>query len=489
MKSQTQRPISWPQIFYLTFFGILVIVYLYFRPSWGFMDDHACLESSTAFWRGTLSWSDMVLQDMQGHGRFRPIYYLWIVYAYVIPYPLVLYLLILLSGAVILLYWGSLIDKLFPQGLPSSFNQYLYPLTFFAFLPFWNIFMYISVQEKFVFLFGTLSFYFLFKSYEQDSFKNLILALILALTGMLGKETGVVFFLTYAVYAFLDLAFLKKNMKISFWLLIVTLAAGLSYILFIKHILGHYTAAYKSNLSLAILVTRLGEAPALIKAIFGFSALTTAGAFWTCFLKRNNFHPLFIICPLWVLIYICLLLPWGFQNYLLAPLGTFVMVVIYFWLVAFLPKGKSAIIFLQIVTVLLALLILGEVIIPRISKMADKSKVVVKIKELSRHESYFFYPPNYLETFDALQSFSSAKMSYQSHIKDTELNDQARNYLIMNDEAGNVMLENVAASERIYRNGTWEIWTLKKQRGEKRAIRIAFTPNALQKIKDFIKNL
>ncbi|MFA5059055.1 MAG: hypothetical protein WC676_00310 [Candidatus Omnitrophota bacterium] len=483
------RRISWEQAVYIIFILTVAGAYFILSPGWGFMDDWQSRERATLFWQGKMSFPDLINEDLQVFGRFRPLLYLWIVLAYQIPYPLFLYFLIFATGAWVLLIWGKIIHQLLPEGgMTAEFKKYVYPLSFFAFLPFWNTFMYISLQEKFIFIFGTLSLWFLVKSYRNNSFGYLWGALSLAFLSILGKETGVVFLFSYAGYAALDLLIFKKNIKISKILLLVSVIAGFSYVIFIKTILGGYTAHYKSNLNIGVLLGMLKTIPGMMKVAIGIAGLSilTAAYFWWG--KRRQFlDPLFLICPLWMIIYILLLLPWGFPNYLLAPLAPFIMVSIYFLIAAWMPKQKPLIYLAQAAIIVIVFLVLLEIIIPRISKMADKRKVVEAIVALNKENpGKFFYPPHYQETAGALQNFSSVPITYASAINEKNVSFRENSFLVINDEADAVVLENIYRDQLAYQNGTWQIWVLKEKKGQKEEFRLTLPLNTLQKIKSYL---
>jgi hypothetical protein len=46
---------NWPQVFFFSFFSVILIAYFVLSPGWGFMDDFQCGQTAQAFWRGELS--------------------------------------------------------------------------------------------------------------------------------------------------------------------------------------------------------------------------------------------------------------------------------------------------------------------------------------------------------------------------------------------------------------------------------------------------
>jgi hypothetical protein len=150
---------------FISFLLLVVGSFLFYAPGWGFMDDLTFRQLAGNFWSGKTSFISMIFDDIHGLGRFHPVCYLWIILVYWVKYPLLIYLLVFLIGAYVLLLWGQLMSRFLFKTPASSYVQWVFPLGFFLFPAFWNIFMYISVQEKFIFIFGSLSLYSLFKSY------------------------------------------------------------------------------------------------------------------------------------------------------------------------------------------------------------------------------------------------------------------------------------------------------------------------------------
>jgi hypothetical protein len=141
----------------------------------------------------------------------------------------------------------------------------------------------------------------------------------------------------------------------------------------------------------------------------------------------------------------------------------------------------------QIAVLFGVMLVLAQVIIPRISKMADKRKVVEAVRTIEQHSpGRFFYPPPFEETAQSLEGFSSAKVIYTGRIDPGLLDAKGENYLVINDEAGPIMLEGVGIGKEVYRNGTWVVWTLTTRPGVRQEFRLSLPKNMLQKIKDLV---
>ncbi|MBF0504281.1 MAG: hypothetical protein HQL14_04165 [Candidatus Omnitrophica bacterium] len=472
---------------FILFLLLVVGGFLFYAPGWGFMDDLSFHRMAEDLWSGKVTLISQISGEMHGLGRFRPVMFLWIGLVYWVQYPLLIYLLVFLTGAYVLLLWGQLMNHIFFKSHSNSYVKWVFPLGFFLFPAFWNIFMYISVLEKFIFIFGTLSLYSFFKSYEKRSSKHLIIALFLAVVTLLGKETGVVFLISYAGFAFLDLVIFKRNKGLSWTILVTSIMIGSAYAVFIKSILVAYTAPYKANMTASILLGRfcsLSGAIKLILAISGASFLIFIG---DTLRGRKLCDSIFVVFPLWILVYVLLLLPWGYPTYLLAPLGPFVMVCVYF--LAFRIAGQQlwALRGLGIILITAIMLMPGMDIIPKISKMADKRKVLEAVKYLNqKEEGQFFYPQPYVETANNIRGFSLARVVYVDMINASLLEDGEKNYLVINDEASPVFLNGVDVSQKLYHNGTWEIWLLHKAPDVHKKFGLLLPQNILQKIKHII---
>lgn len=480
-----------PVLFFVLIFAVLAAVTIYLAPGWGFMDDRQCGQAAQAFWHGDLSWPSMIEGDMKSHGRFRPLYHLWVIGAYWVSQPLALYLLILVAGFAILLLWGRIIDRLFARPELSAFNRFLYPLTFFLFLPFWNVFMYISVQEKFVYIFGAISLWFLTLAYQNGRSRDYALSLVFAVLAILGKETGVAFLAAYAAFMFLDALVFRTRPRASMILLLICLALGGAYVLFIKGILGGYTGGYKEHLSVGQMVMALKGSSAVIKMAMAVALGVVIWILTDFFRGIRDVHPVILVIPFWVMIYVVLLLPWGFPQYLLAPLAPFVMMSLYYglWRV-FLKPHPSAVRFVSWGIVILTVFLVAGDLVPRISKMADKREVVEAIASVNRQQpSRFFYPPAYEETSIALEYFSGVKINYTGTISGADLAAEGKNFLVINDESSGAALKGVALGDSVYRSGTWLIREIRPDPLAESFFRLDVPRNLVQKFKQRVMSL
>ncbi|MBF0619122.1 MAG: hypothetical protein HQL19_03025, partial [Candidatus Omnitrophica bacterium] len=82
--------------------------------------------------------------------------------------------------------------------------------------------------------------------------------------------------------------------------------------------------------------------------------------------------------------------------------------------------------------------------------------------------------------------FCSISIVLSGKIDAAALVSGEKNYLIVNDEASSVVLQNVDVGREAYRNGTWGIWELMRAPGVRRSFRLALSRNIIEKFKDRI---
>jgi hypothetical protein len=163
------------------------------------------------------------------------------------------------------------------------------------------------------------------------------------------------------------------------------------------------------------------------------------------------------------------------------------MVCVYFLVVRIAGQQFWTLRLPYIVLIAAIMLTLVMDIIPKISMMADKRKVVDAVKYLNQEaKGEFFYPGPYPETADSLRGFSLAQVVYTDTINAPSLAKGEKNYLVVNDEAGPVFLNGVDVSQELYRNGTWEIWLLHKAPDVHKKFKLLLPQNMLQRIKHII---
>jgi hypothetical protein len=480
-----------PLLVSFSFFLIVLLATFQFQPGWGFMDDHTNLGIADTYQKSVDKGSfliDQILADTQRNGRFRPIYFIWVNWAYstFTSNPTALYLLMLIVNYGALFLWGRVILKCFVVSKNQhKFTLCIYPLLFFVFTPFWNIFMYISLQEKFIYWLSPLAILSFIRLYERKHVLDFLFFSFFMTLIILSKETGIALFISFIFYSALDLIFLQKHRKLSTFILVVFSVFSLFYYFFIKFISVGYTKRYGENLDLISITAKLLDGPIVIQLLLVMSAIVIA--FWMLRLNKSNtkITPYAVIVPLYLGFYIACLSPWGFVNYLMAPIAPLIFISVFPVYDYLYSKLAMSRICLNILIVIPVFGILITTILPRIEKMADKRTVVEAIRTLASENKRpkFYYPPPMSETALHLGQFSGVEISYIENLKlDRSIffNNLHTQYLVLNDESYRPQLENVFLEKRMYENSTWAIYLLSEFESEFDQSDVQFRKTAVQ---------
>jgi hypothetical protein len=481
------------------FCAVIIAATLYYSPWWGVVDDAGNLAIAADFWKHpSIGLIYNHIEDFVVRiGRFMPLYMVWRISAYSLfrDFPAGLYLVIALACLVTLLVWGKIINKVFPDRREAAFNLFVYPLSFIIFTPFWNNFTIISGLEKFIYIFSAFSIYCYIRAYETNRISYLAASAVFMILVMLSKETGVVLAGAYCIYALLDCAVFRKNRKLSltsFALSAFTIAGFYLLVLSIWDRPASYSTRYMNNFNGFVIFASILSAPLAIKGLF-FTALTffCVGIALIIRNKDSLFRQEYLLFPLLLGAYIIILSPWGFVNYLLAPIAPFAMMTVY---PAYVSIGAGSMVrrrASESILIVLIFLVLFFVDVPRISKMGDTKKVVAAIISIndSRLPARFFLAPPFAETARNLEAFTNTGIAtlHKGSIDRNMLDSGSLNYIIFEDRCDPVALYDVAADEEVYHNMTWKIFSLKKAAGNTQVFMPAFDKNLLQRIKDRIK--
>jgi len=490
-------------LIFLTFFLIVLGATFFYAPGWGLMDDYVIESGLEDFWKKGVSfesWSKLMKSD-QGHGRFRPLYLLWAVsvYDFFSNNPTLIYVLIIVIGFFFLWVWGKVIENVFWWKERDFFTVFVFPLCFFIFTPFWNNFMYISVQEKFIFWFTAPALWYFVKSYENESITAFFFSLFWAVLAILGKESGIALILVFILYSLMDLCLFGENRKLSKIILVNTFLLLVGYyvycVFFLDLFKGRYASLYVINFNPSGIVFNVLNASLAIRIILGLAILWIVIYGIAYFFKKTGrIKSQSVLFPLFVIAYLLVLSPFKFVNYLLAPLGPSVMTMFY-PLYYFLSQKKLSWRWLSQGAVLgLSFLFLFGIIIPRISKMADKRKVVEFLSEYKNREpqAVFFYPQPFAETATLLGLFSGVHVNYLEDgiLSREKIVNNPVSYLIMNDECMPVVLQGVVVERPIYQSKTWTIMSVNKKTNEEtKRFAADFPRTFLERWKDVIKKL
>ncbi|NTV30115.1 MAG: hypothetical protein HGA80_08560 [Candidatus Omnitrophica bacterium] len=459
------------------------------------MDDHTNLRVAHNFWiHPSLSALWSAIKGDTDIGRFQPLYKVWILCAYQAgaKHPVVIYFLTTLAGLLLLPVWGLILDKVFNGGRRSPFWIWVYPLAFFIFAPFWNAFMYVSIQEKFLYFFGAPAIYFFLRTYEKNAPGNLAWVLLFTLLAIMSKETGIVFFLAFAAYAFCDAVFFRRRPRLSLIIWAASTVFSILYYIGIKHLLRNYTARYADSLGLATIIQRFHTSPFYIKAA-ALLALFMLIVQIVSRLRDRQFQENGQTLFAWLTgFYILILLPWGFPTYILPPLAVFFIASA----TGIFQAGDRWTTLRYVKRALLtALAFLTALffILPQIEKMADKHKLVEAVRQLhaANPTAAFFYPAPYSETATSIQIFSGAPVTYliNGSLTPDRLAVSATGYLLINDECWPAGLRGISPAATVYSSSTWKIYSLKTEPGYQADFKEYPKRNPLQRLTALIKKL
>ena len=354
--------------------------------------------------------------------------------------------------------------------------------------------MYISIQEKFVYFFGALAIYFFIRTYEIKKIFCFILYLLCTVLCIMGKETGVSLSMAFCVYSLLDILFFRRKIRLSFIHCGINFSVFAVYYFFIRRILHGYTGRYASNFNSVSMFNDLMKAPALIKCLFGFAIIWIIAFILLAITKKKvAIRGEALVFPLFLFAYLIILLPWGFSNYLLAPLAPMAMGMLYpiYALISKLHKRLSQTGRVSIVIV--SFLALFFIVVPRISKMGDIRKIIDYMSVAVEKEpmAKYFFPPPFPESANAIRGFTGGNIIYLNEgvLAEGMLSERSKNYLIFGDECSKIKLKDVAIGNELYRNNTWRLFLVEKGIDNKLNFYIDFPKNFLQKFKDYLKKL
>ncbi len=406
--------------------------------------------------------------------------------------PLLIYLSIAIFNLITLLLWGLILHKTWQTEKKDVFcNIFLYPLSFFIFTPFWNNFMYISLQTKFIIFFSALAIYLFYIGYAKEKKIYFVLSLVAILLSVLSHPEGIFLNLTMLLLCpFLFFISKKRNCIFNF---ILNLILFIFYLIFTVtvQLKGSYTSRYSSSFNFGAYVINFSVAPLLIRI------LTLLSVFYFIFLviailkNKNKFSPVFLVFPLGLVCFIVVLTPWGFPNYHLSVLTPFVMGM--FFPVYSILNSKSGRIKILInsLMLILVLIVLFFICFLRISKMRDIKKTEQFIVDFEKQgeENVYFMAESCMEACGMMSYFTKAKTIYLSNsvLTGDKLNEPGGNFIIFRDECPTVYLDGVKESQEVYKNRTWRIFSLNRGKGIHKRFKVNFQENAIEKIKSFLK--
>lgn len=485
-----------PLTVFILFSLLIVGAFLFYAPSWGLMDDFQMLERVRYVWSegNILGNLTQIIIDDFGWGMFRPVFWIWsmLIYHVLEKTPLLIYLSILVFNFAYILLWGLILHKTWATDEKNVYyNIFVFPLSFFIFTPFWNNFMYISPQTKFIIFFSALATYFFYSGYTKNSKKYIILSVFAIILGVLSHPEGI--FLSLAILLFSLLIYFIKKKSILVFSFLLNLLFFIAYLFFTitVQLKGSYTSRYGDGLNLSKFILNFLGAPVLIKSLF------LIALFYICFLfiiirkNKNKFSPVFLIFPLSFVCFVVVLNPWGYPSYHLSVLTPFIMAM-YFPVYTFL-NAKSIILKIlnNVFLLLLIVLVLVFICFPRISKMSDIPKTEHFLINIEKKQSgnVYFMPSPCEEASVALGYFTETKINYLSDniLSGDKLFYPGDKFLIFRDECPNACLKDARAAKEVYNNNTWKVFLIKKEPGVNEKLNLSFHENIVERIKSYLK--
>lgn len=306
---------------------IIISSILYFRPYWGLMDDtsHIYLLLPQMDQKGVFRAALDFAQSDLGWGMYRPIYPLmaWALYQPGLQSdPVVSYLLNAIFCFFLLWRLSVLLGRL----LTIRWQEIL--LVCAAFFYAFDLFAFISLQEKLVLLAGLM----LFSALECpiEGWVRLVAVLLIAVFGVLTKASFLIYFsAAFFVFLGVNMRQLREGSRYA-WLagalMLLLEACAVCFFYFIgKH--GAYTAQYGASRVIPNLVSVEGVM---------FLAPLSVGLFLSVKRIRQVVgNPMMLTPFIGVLAFVVLLSPWDLKTYIqtvIAPLFACLLLQLASWL-------------------------------------------------------------------------------------------------------------------------------------------------------------
>jgi len=489
----------WPIVVYLLFCAFVIGAFIHYAPSWGLMDDSYNLGRAQTVFKGASVFTEIkkiIRSDLIGWGMFRPVYYTWAIFTYHIfrESPLAIYLLIALFNLLSFALWGYLLHFLFSGKKENRLlHIFLFPLIFSIFTPLWNIFIYISLQQKFIVTFSALAILYFFKAYAQKNKAYIFFSLLFVLLSIGTHPEGIFLVMAFIGCIVIDVVIKRRLSIISLINLVTYVFLFIAYFIFTLKVqmAGIYTARYKGGFNVSGILAGISGASIAVKGILGIAVIALVAAVLRALFKREIRLKASIVLPLGVISYILILAPWGFPNYHLSILAPFVM-GIFFPLYMVMNKRSNALRNINnTLIIVLAFTACAYIAAPRIAKMGQIREVVQFLKKHrnANPESVYFTSPPLWEAGVALGHFSGAKVNYlrQGKLSYQDLHRTAGNYLIFSNESNALALDGVNIGRQIYANNTWRVFKVSGWGNYSSIFDVNFGRNFFQKLVVFLR--
>lgn len=468
--SQPSRATLPPLVLGATAVGIIVVLATS-RPPWALMDDATNLGLAADWWesgRPLAGVWDRSLADLAA-GRFRPVYFVWVatVYHFFAGSPLLAYLATALINFGAMLLWGAaFVALLQPTPRWEAGVRFLLPAAFLLFPPHWNNFLWVSLQEKFVILFGGLALLAFARSeVVQAGHRWVFVGAVGFALGFFSKETALA--IPAAVVALLSLRLLGGNRASRadrLWLMIgAAMTVAMSAFVVTVLLRGSYTSRYSDGLGPSALVEGLAGLPRFVVVIL----LLSIGAMAASVVRGpdGRWRPRRrAVLPLVLLLYTAMLLPWGYPTYLLSGMTPFVIGSLAVLgerisplLARRISPARTSILPSVAVTLLVAMMLILDSF-PKMQWQRDMGEAKAFLSGDAIGAGTFLFPPPFSEHAGTLAVFTEREIEYLSNraIR-VEDSDSGPTYLISYLDHTPVMLEGVRLGEPVFANRTWTV--------------------------------
>ncbi|MCX6723051.1 MAG: hypothetical protein NT094_03195 [Candidatus Staskawiczbacteria bacterium] len=479
---------------YFPVFGFFLVTILligttiFYSPSWGLMDA-VLLTDASHIWASN-NVIESIYYSVNHSVYYMPVAVIWCLSIYHIfrDLPILCYILIILQNMFGILIWGLVLHKVFAgKKKDLLLDTFLFPLVLFLFTPFWNIFNYINLQEKFIFLFSAISFYFAKKYLNEEKVKYLLVSLLFTILTVLSKPQGVYIVFVYIAYSCL-LVLMRGRSRLIIPILLTHICLLVSYILIT---FGYKSTGYtfRYNLSLAGITNNFMNAPLVIKLLFITSVFMVFYIIYNV-KKRHRYSFEAIFIPLGFICYIVVLLPWGIIPYHISATAPYAMGIFFPAYSYFNEKSRLARVAVNCLILSLVFVTFFYIIKPRISRVADVNKAAIFLKDFSRTRAgHYFFPPPFVETAYSMSVFSGLPIKYLNKgiLSDEMLGDNAGNFVIFDNQDPSIELAGVDIEKEIYRNDNWLIYRVKKSENIKKKFSVTFKENLVERLKTYLR--
>ncbi len=318
------------------------------------------------------------------------------------------------------------------------------------------------------------------------------LTVLFILLALLSKPTGIYLIGFIIAIASLDIIFIKENKKLSTVYLLIGLVILTLYYAAVKNVIENssYSTKYVQNLNILDIFQSILRASIILKILL-MAALSVLGINMLKYRTSTTIPSL--IFPVGYIVYIMILSPWALINYLLAPVTPFIFGMFYpFYLKSVSAAARSKYRYWpDAAIIILTFFVFTQIIVPRISKIAEIKKIVNEIVSLSEHYSgaKFFFPPPFDESRIAVSIYSQTPIEYlqDGNLTSEKLISQD-NFLIFRDESSNIRLSDAALTGTVFENTTWRIFRIDPAPGHREETNVHFQKTFLQKLTEKLRD-